>query len=113
MQFINLTPQEVYVVDLEGKVHAYPPSGTVATWDIPPVQTSEVAGFLFTSFRVVESVGLPPEQKDALVFYIVSGAVAARAKTLGRNDCVVPNMTEPIEAEYNGQRVIAANGWLD
>lgn len=89
MEFINLTPHDVTLVDLETKEvrRVFKASGNLARVTTSTEVVGNIDGIDITETKFSEVYGLPePEDGKA---YIVSLAVAQRVT--GRKDVLVPN----------------------
>lgn len=111
MEFINLTPHAISVLDAEGGTHTFPPSGTVARVVESIEDTTEIGGFRFATKAKAEVVGLPDWADVPTRFYIVSGMVLDAAKGLGRNDLCAPDTGA--DAMRNSQgHIVAVRGFV-
>lgn len=110
VEFINLTPHAITVLDLAGKEHTFPPSGTVARVNTSIDATTKIKGvdgdFKVTvqSFGAIQ--GLPPAKPGTA--YIVSGMLLDKA---GRTDDVVAPDTGPTAIRESGQ-IKAVRGFI-
>lgn len=84
--FINLTPHQIDVFDINGVVHHIPASGNVCRAQEKRVQLPSIGGFAVTRVEYGEVVGLPAPQPDTI--YIVSARAAQGIK--GRDDVYIP-----------------------
>ena len=86
VNFVNLTPHALNVVDREGKVHHIEPSGLVARVETNKLNVGSTEGFNL----MVETTGKVVDMPDSewLTLYIVSRVVAAELKE--RTDVLVP-----------------------
>lgn len=89
MEFINLTPHDVVLVDLNTKEvkRTFKASGELARVTTSTEIVDNIDGIDITVTKFSEVYGLP-EPQDGLI-YIVSLAVAQRVT--GRSDVLVPN----------------------
>ena len=86
VNFVNLTPHTLNVVDRNGKVHNIEPSGIVARVETTKMVVGSTDGFGLTA-EVTGSVINVPEP-EWLTLYIVSRVVAAQLTD--RTDILVP-----------------------
>lgn len=106
MNFVNLCPHTINVVDAHGVVHAFPPSGvvarvTAATESLPPV-----GNFRLSQQTFGEVQNLPEPAPETM--YIVSGMLLAALKG-SRPDCVGPD-TGPTQVRFTAEDEAAGLG---
>jgi len=99
---VNLTPHEINVVDVDGKVVSIPPSGRVARVAQTREQRGTIDGLAVTYSTFGDVEGLPAPQ--AGVIYVVSGLVLSAVPD--RPDVFAPG--EAVRDEEG--RVIGARG---
>ena len=89
MEFVNLTPHDVVIVDFETREikRTFKASGNLARVTTSTEVVGNIDGIDITETRFSEVYGLPEPQDNKI--FIVSLAVAQRA--IGRNDVLVPN----------------------
>lgn len=86
MQFINLTPHAISVLDKDGVKTVFEPSGQLARVSSSFADTEDIGGFNLNRQVFGDVEGLP-ESKEG-VFYIVSALVLGQVKN--RSDVVAP-----------------------
>lgn len=86
VNFVNLTPHTLNVVDQEGKVHHIEPSGLVARVETNKLNVGATQGFNLMVETAGKVINIPDPQW--LTLYIVSRVVAAELKE--RTDVLVP-----------------------
>ena len=105
IEFINLTPHTINVLDLNGKEHAIPASGQQARIAMSTADAGTINNFKLTKQVTGEVTGLPPVTPGKA--YIVSAMIAQAAK---RPDVVSPD-TGP-SAIREGGLIKAVKGFV-
>ena len=86
VNFVNLTPHALNVVDRNGKIHNIEPSGIVARVTTSKMMVGSTDNFSFTGEVTGNVVDMPEPQW--LTLYIVSRVVATQL--MDRTDVLVP-----------------------
>ena len=86
VNFVNLTPHTLNVVDRNGKIHNIEPSGIVARVTTSKMMVGSTDNFSFTAEVTGNVVDMPEPQW--LTLYIVSRVVATQL--MDRTDVLVP-----------------------
>jgi hypothetical protein len=108
MEFINLCPHTINVMDEAGEIHTFPPSGTVARVVMASKKAGSLAGFRLATLPEASGpiVGLPEAQPNTV--YIVSGLVLAAVDKY-RGDVVAPD-TGPTQVRFTAADEAAGLG---